>query len=94
MSAEILDLIKSRDKFLYKFKKHNKQEDFKSYCKLRNKVQRETSKGKAEYFSNKVEENKNDPKKLWQQLKSLGYKNTPNESSKIVLKIDSETCDD
>ena len=49
---------------------------------------------KADYFSNKVEENKNDPKKLWQQLKSLGYKNKPNESSKIVLKIDNETCDD
>ena len=31
MSAEILDLIKSRNIFLYKFKKYNKQEDFKSY---------------------------------------------------------------
>ena len=45
----------------------------------------------AHYFSNKVEENKFDSKKLWQQLKKLGYKNKTNESSKVVLKIDKET---
>ena len=43
MSAEILDLIKTRDEFLYKFKKHNLQEDYKKYCKMRNKVPREIS---------------------------------------------------
>ena len=90
MPAEILDLMKNRDKFLYSFKKHNLQEDFKNYCKLRNKVNREISMAKADYFSNKVEENKFDSKKLWQQLKTLGYKNKSNESSKVVLQIDNE----
>ena len=33
-------------------------------------------------------------KKLWQQLKILGYKNKSNESTKVVLKFDIETCDD
>ena len=31
---------------------------------------------------------------FWQALKTLGYKNKSNESSKVVLKIDNETCDD
>ena len=61
---------------------------------MRNKVNREISMTKADYFSNKVEENKFDSKKLWQQLKTLRYKNKSNESSKVVLKIDNETCDD
>ena len=93
-TAEILYLIKTRDEFLYKFKKHNLQEDYKKYCKMRNKVLREISITKADFFSNKVEENKFDSKKLWQQLKSLGYKNKQNESSKIVLKIDNAMCHD
>ena len=59
---------------------------------MRNKVIREISITKADFFSNKVEENKFDSKKLWQQLKYLGYKNKQNESSKIVLKIDSAMC--
>ena len=66
MTAEILDLIKTRDEFLYKFKKHNPQEGYKKYCKMRNKVLREISITKADFFSNKVEENKLDSKKLWQ----------------------------
>ena len=74
MTAEILDLIKNRDEFLYKFKKHNLQEEYKKYCKMRNKVLREISITKADFFSDKVEEIKFDSKKLWQQLKSLGYK--------------------
>ena len=63
---------------------------------MRNKVLREISITKADFFSNKVEENKFDSKrkKLWQQLKSLGYKNKQNESSKSVLKIDNAMCHD
>ena len=60
MTAEILDLIKTRDEFLYKFKKHNFQEDYKKYCKMRNKVLREIRITKADFLSNKVEENKFD----------------------------------
>ena len=41
MSGEVLDLISQRDTFLYTFKKHNLQDDYRSYCKLRNRVQKE-----------------------------------------------------
>ena len=47
----------------------------KMFTKYRNLVQRELKSAKSEYFSNKIEENKFDSKKLWQSLKSLGYKN-------------------
>ena len=40
MDSEILDLKQQRDKFLHCFKKSKKDEDYKSYCKLRNMVQR------------------------------------------------------
>ena len=34
------------------------------------------------------------PRKLWQQLKELGYKNKGNEGTKIILKINDEICHD
>ena len=45
--------------------------------------------GRSNYFSN----NKNDPKKLWKQLKDLGYKSKTEEAS-IVLNINNELCHD
>jgi hypothetical protein len=41
----------------------------------------------------KIEENKNDPKKLWKQLKDLGFKSKTEEAS-IVLNINNELCHD
>ena len=70
MSGEILDLISQRDKYLHTFKKDNSQDDYKYYCKLRNRVQKEINITKIDYFSNKIEENKYDSRKLWQQLKN------------------------
>ena len=48
--THLLFLMKNRDKYLYSFKKHNSQEDFKNNCKLRNKVNRDISVAKADYF--------------------------------------------
>lgn len=79
---------------MYQFKKGNGKEDYKLYCQLRNKVQREIKSAKSEYFSNKIEENKNNPRKLWQQLKNLGYKNKKSESPNIVLNINGENSHD
>ena len=62
--------------FLNKFKKFNKSEFYKSFCLYRNMVQREVKTAKADYLSeslSKMEENKNNPRNLWQQIKSLGY---------------------
>lgn len=94
INSEILDLIKQRDHYLYQFKKSKDSAIYKLYCQLRNKVQREIKEAKSEYFSNKIEENKNCPRKLWQQLKDLGYKNKKNESSNLVLTIDDQNCHD
>ena len=57
---------------------------------IRNKVSDKIREAKANYFSNKVEENKNDPKSLWKQFKSLGYSNKTKEKSRIVIEIDNE----
>ena len=94
MTTEIYEMIKSRDEFLYKFKKHGSQSDYKEFCKFRNRIQREIKLAKSNYFSNKIEENRNNPRKLWQQLKELGYKNKGNEGAKIILKINDEICHD
>jgi hypothetical protein len=49
---------------------------------------------RSNYLSDKiVEENKNDPKKLWKQLKDLGYKSKTEEAI-IVLNINNELCHD
>jgi hypothetical protein len=48
---------------------------------------------RSNYFSDKIEENKNDPKKLWKQLTDLGYKSKTEEAS-IVLNINNELCHD
>ena len=74
VDSELLELIRIRDKHLYQFKKHNNGEDYKMYCNFRNQVQRYTKKIKSEYFNNKIEENRNNSRKLRQQLKGLGYK--------------------
>ena len=42
---------------------------------------------KAEYFSSKIEEHKNDSKKLWRQLKTIGYSNKTKGETKVVLDI-------
>ena len=41
-----------------------------------------------------IEENKNNAKKLWSHLKSLGYSNKSKKSSNIILKVDGEVCFD
>ena len=92
VDSELLELIRIRDKHLYQFKKHNKREDYKKYCNFRNQVQRYTKKIKSEYFNHKIEENRNNSRKLWQQLKGLGYKNKKEDNSNIVLTIEGETC--
>ena len=87
VDSELLDLMRSRDRFLYQFKKPGNSEDYRLFCSYRNQVQRYIRKAKADYFSNKIEENKNNSKNLWQQLKSLGYKNKKDDNSNIVLTI-------
>ena len=92
MTSDILDLIHCRDKFLYNFKKFGNHDDYVNFNKLRNKVQREIKRAKSEFFSGKIEENKKNPKKLWQHIKELGLKNKTNDGAKLCLKIANEIC--
>ena len=62
------------------------------FGKIRNKIQRDIKKAKASYFSNKIEEYKNDPKGLWKQFKSLGYNSKGKDQSQIVLTVNGEKC--
>ena len=39
-----------------------------------------------------MEENKNNPKKLWSQIKKLGYSNKNKSFPNVVLNIDNENC--
>ena len=93
MSTEILNLIKERNELLLKYRKSNNSEDHKKVCIIRNKVQREVKSARSNYVSDKIEENKNDPKELWKQLKDMGYKSKTEEAS-IVLNINNELCHD
>ena len=92
MSSEILNFIKLRDSFMYKFRKHGSHEDHSLYLKYRNIVQREVKKAKSNYFSEQISENRNNPKSLCQHLKQLGYKAHKAGNANIVLNIDDENC--
>ena len=74
MNADILAGIRCRNELFGKFKKNKDRADiYKQYCTVRNRVQRDIKEAKKFFFQNKVEQNRGDPKKLWSQLKSLGY---------------------
>ena len=49
---------------------------------------------KENYFENKIEENYNNPKKLWEQFKTLGYSNKQKDKANTVLEIDKEITHD
>ena len=92
MTCEILSHIRNRDKLLYSFRKSGDSFTYKEYCTVRNRVQREIKLAKSSYFSEQIEENQNDPKRLWRQLKNLGYSHKQKDSASVVLKIDGEMC--
>lgn len=94
ITPEILELIKQRDNFLNNYNKNGNKMFYSDYCKYRNKVQREVKEAKATFFENKIEENRNSPKNLWKQFKSLGYSTKQKENNKIVLNIDNVNCHD
>ena len=89
MSSDILELIRERDKMLYKSNKNKKDNELRSkFNLLRNKVQREIRMAKTNFFKDKIEENKDNPKNLWKQFKNLGYSSKSTGKSKIILDID------
>ena len=58
------------------------------YCILRNRVKIEVAEAKKNFYVNQVHENRNNPKKLWKTLKSLGTsKKGTGDSGKIGVDI-------
>ena len=80
MTGEVLHLIHEVNRSLQQFKKTKSNEWYDKYVYLRNQVQIKKTQAKSDYYVNKVEENKNQPKKLWETLKTLGT------SSEVVPK--------
>ena len=95
MTPDILAGIKQRDKLFKKCKGSERREDlFRQYCSVRNRVQRDIKLAKKFYFSRQIEQNKGEPRKLWDQLKSLGYSSKSASSSETILEINGEKCFD
>ena len=93
MNSIILELIRERDKILYKSNKSKDDRELRiKFNSLRNKVQREIKKAKTNFFKDKIEENKDNPKSLWKQFKTLGYSSKSTNKSKIILDIDNNLC--
>ena len=76
INNEILELMRERDKALH-YKNRNKAntELKEKFNKLRNTVTTKCRQAKNSYYSNKIEEHKDNPNQLWKHLKSLGYSN-------------------
>ena len=95
IDTEILEAIRDRDKALYFSNKDKSNKELrKVFNEKRNKVTNLTKKAKSNHLNNKVEENKNNTKKLWEQLKTLGYSNKCKEKAQIILNINNEKCFD
>ena len=91
INSDILEAMWERDRALYKANNNKQNQNLRTnYNKLRNKVITLNRQTKANHFCKKVEENKNNPKQLWNQFKTLGYSNKSKEKSRIILEIDNE----
>ena len=67
---------------------------YDTFVKLRNETQKVKYKAKSEYYTQKVEEHKHHPQKLWKTLKSLGSSKAKSKSASIGLKVDNNICFD
>ena len=95
VTGEILEFIRNRTKIFRKFKRTKESSLYNKYVELRNKVQALKNKAKAEYYIQKVKDNKNKPRNLCQILKSLGTSSKmKNNSSNIGLLINDNICFD
>ena len=65
---------------------------WKEFCFLRNKVQLQIKTAKQNFFENKLEESKGNPKAQWKLVKTLGYSKKNNSKSKIGLTVNNDVC--
>ena len=65
INSDILDLIRNRDNSLTKFRRSKIEHGYNQYLFFRNQVNYKKVEAKADYFVNVVNDNKNQPNKLW-----------------------------
>ena len=89
MTGEILHLIRERDRAFSKFR-NTKDVSWHWKCiYLRNQVQYKKKQAKSDFIAIKTDEFKQQPKQLWQLLKSLGTSTRCNcKPGSIGLNID------
>ena len=86
---EILVSIRKRNKLFSELKKTRDAAKFSEFKKARALTRRLLENAKASFVTNKLEEEKSNPKKLWQTLKSLGSSSKPKSSSgNLCLNVD------
>lgn len=85
MNPEILAAIKSRNYTFSKFSKNRDEQFYEEFKKKRNEVTGMIKKAKAEYFNDKIIENKSNPQQLWKCLKQTGYGNKLRTKAKNMI---------
>ena len=95
MTGEVLHLIHERDRAFSKFRKTKDISGHRKFIYRRNQVQYKKQQAKSEFIANKTDEFKQQPKQLWQLLKSLGTLTRCNcKPGSIGLNIDNNICFD
>ena len=91
MNSDISQNVRYRDETLNKFRKTKDPDLYENIVNL-GTLCREKLGYQRDYLTNKIKENVGNSKKLWDQLKKLGYSSKKKESNNVVLEIDGETC--
>ena len=94
INHEILENIRLRDKYLKLFHNSKDPSIYTKFCSIRNRIQHQIKVARKNYFKTEIEKNKNNTKKLWNNLKQLGYQTKSKANSAITLKIDGTPCHD
>ena len=75
VTKDIVQLMYQRDYCKEKAVRCNDDQEWQNYKELRNKITKLMKKGKKKYTTEKIDENKNNPKKLWKVLNELTGRN-------------------
>lgn len=87
LNSDLKQLMNNRDKLLRKFRKTHADNYWDEYKRLRNRCTTEIRYAKARYHQNLLTENRHNPKKFWQTIKSIfpGKKTSNSVSGKSDL---------
>lgn len=94
ITSDIIESIQKRDKLLNQFHQSKDPTHYQHFCSIRNSVQRKVKLAKQNYIADQIEQNKDNPKKIWDSLKLLGYKYKPKTKNQIVLNVNDSVCHD